>query len=288
METRANYTAVGAFVVALITGFVLFLLWMSKVNFSESAHYYDIYFEGAVTGLRENEDVRYHGIAIGTVEEISIDPNRIDRARVRISIEQPELIREGLYASLEARGLTGFSYIQLNGGGAKNPPIVVKPGEVYPVIPSRSSGLQRVVAEAPMILERLYELLGHMNEMLDAPTRHNFRATVHNLAIVSGRLAEGEGALHTTLISVKGAMDKLGSLADGAGGVLQNVEEQANEVGHFLRTNQTLWQTNLRQMAMTLHEVGQAANTLSRVLMQVEQGPGALWGQGTEKGVAVQ
>lgn len=273
---------------ALITGFVLFLLWMSKVNFSESAHYYDIYFEGAVTGLRENEDVRYHGIAIGTVEEISIDPNRIDRARVRISIEQPELIREGLYASLEARGLTGFSYIQLNGGGAKNPPIVVKPGEVYPVIPSRSSGLQRVVAEAPMILERLYELLGHMNEMLDAPTRHNFRATVHNLAIVSGRLAEGEGALHTTLISVKGAMDKLGSLADGAGGVLQNVEEQANEVGHFLRTNQTLWQTNLRQMAMTLHEVGQAANTLSRVLMQVEQGPGALWGQGTEKGVAVQ
>lgn len=288
METRANYTAVGGFVLVIITGLVLFLLWMSKVNFGDASHYYDIYFDGAVTGLRENEDVRYHGIAIGAVEEITIDPDRMDRARVRISVDEPELIREGVYASIEARGLTGFAYIQLNGGSKNKPSLQAKKGEPYPVIPSRSSGLQRVVAEAPMILERLYEVLGHIDEMLDEPTREHVRKTLAHVATISGKLAEGEGSLDATMISLRRTLDKISSLTGSAEGAVQGMGESATQLGHFLRDSQDLWQANLRQLSATLYEMGQAANAILHLVNELEHSPGQFLGKSTDKGVDVQ
>ena len=51
METKANYVAVGAFVVACIVGLVVSIMWLAGTQYSQEYAYYQTNFKGSVTGL---------------------------------------------------------------------------------------------------------------------------------------------------------------------------------------------------------------------------------------------
>ena len=51
METKANYVAVGAFVLACAVGLVVTILWLAGVQYSQEYAYYQANFKGPVTGL---------------------------------------------------------------------------------------------------------------------------------------------------------------------------------------------------------------------------------------------
>ncbi|HUJ02894.1 MAG TPA: hypothetical protein VLW75_04595, partial [Rhizomicrobium sp.] len=65
METNANYVAVGAFVMVLILGLVVSLLWVTGAQYSQEFTYYQTYFTGPVTGLGDGTKVKYNGIDVG-------------------------------------------------------------------------------------------------------------------------------------------------------------------------------------------------------------------------------
>jgi phospholipid/cholesterol/gamma-HCH transport system substrate-binding protein len=44
METRANYVAVGAFVLACVIGLVVTILWLAGVLYSQEYAYFQTYF----------------------------------------------------------------------------------------------------------------------------------------------------------------------------------------------------------------------------------------------------
>ena len=58
METNANYVAVGAFVMVLILGLVVALLWLAGAQYSQEFVYYQTYFTGPVTGLGDGTAVQ--------------------------------------------------------------------------------------------------------------------------------------------------------------------------------------------------------------------------------------
>ncbi|HKW54755.1 MAG TPA: MlaD family protein, partial [Stellaceae bacterium] len=156
METRANYVAVGAFVLLLLAGAVVALLWLARGQFNRESTYYDIYFSGSVTGLAQGSAVRYNGIQIGRVVEIRIDPQNTSQVRATIEVDQAAaVIKSDVVASLEVQGLTGAAFIEITGGSQGAPPLQRREGERYPVIASRPSGLQQVVTSAPEALARL-------------------------------------------------------------------------------------------------------------------------------------
>jgi phospholipid/cholesterol/gamma-HCH transport system substrate-binding protein len=85
METKANYVAVGAFVLACVLGLVVALLWLAGAQYSAEFAYYRTYFSGAVTGLGDGTAVRYNGINVGHVSKLTFDPN--DPSRVIVDME---------------------------------------------------------------------------------------------------------------------------------------------------------------------------------------------------------
>ena len=46
METKANYVAVGAFVLACVIGLVVTILWLAGVQYSQEYAYYQAYSKG--------------------------------------------------------------------------------------------------------------------------------------------------------------------------------------------------------------------------------------------------
>src|ERR1700741_5396583 len=90
METKANYVAVGAFVLACVIGLVVTILWLAGAQYSQEYSYYQTFFKGPVTGLGKGTITRYNGIEVGRVTDLVFDPNAPQRVLVTMQV-QPNL-----------------------------------------------------------------------------------------------------------------------------------------------------------------------------------------------------
>ncbi len=209
METRANYIAVGAFVLIMVIGIFAVVLWIARVEFGRERAFYDIYFTGSVTGLAPGSEVRYNGIRVGRVEEIRIDPQNLQQVRVTIELDQTALIKTDAVASIEVQGLTGTAYIEISGGSQKAPVLEAQAGQRYPVIASRQSGLQRVFASAPEVLTRLGELADKLSAILDERNRAAIAETLDNVRRVTAVAAAHAGDLDQAMSETAASMHEL-------------------------------------------------------------------------------
>src|ERR1700739_2111824 len=94
METKANYVAVGAVVLACVIGLVGTILLVAGAQYSQEYSFYQTFFKGPVTGLGKGTIPRYNGIEVGRITDLVFDPN--DPQSVIITLQvQPNLnIRE--------------------------------------------------------------------------------------------------------------------------------------------------------------------------------------------------
>jgi phospholipid/cholesterol/gamma-HCH transport system substrate-binding protein len=245
METRAPYVVVGGFVVVLVAGLVVAVLWFAQVQYREQLSYYDIYFTGSVTGLTPGSTVRYNGIPVGRVGEIKLDPVDPNQVRVTVELQGGTAIKSDTVAALELQGLAGGAFVNLTGGTREAPPLSRQPGERYPVIASRPSGLQQVVTSAPEALARLIQLADQLGEVLSASNREALSATLQNLRRVTDAAANhsseidsaiADGAqtlrgLRTTLDTANAILDGLKGLIAPQGG-MQETLRSVNDTSH--------------------------------------------------------
>lgn len=181
METRASYTLVGAFVLALVAALFIFVVWLAKIQFDRAAQPYYIYFSGTVTGLVEGSPVRYRGVAVGTVTDIRIDPDNVERVRVTVEVPEETPIKEDAIASLEPVGVTGGVYVEI-AGGSQGAPLLRGVADGVPVIPSRASSIAEVLEQAPRLIENLIKISNNLNAFLGEENQRSFAATLSNLA----------------------------------------------------------------------------------------------------------
>jgi phospholipid/cholesterol/gamma-HCH transport system substrate-binding protein len=236
METRANYVAVGAFVLTSILVLVISLMWLAGAQYSHEYTYYRTYFRGAVTGLGKGTAVRYNGIDVGRVADLQFDPNDPQVVVVTLQVQPGLGIRTDSVSSIEPQGLTGGSYVEISGGTKDQPQLTPAPGEKIAVIKAAPSALQQLTRGAPELLaklnlvaERLATLLSDGNQKHVANTLANLDKTTAALAAHSGQIetiladvSVASRGLPGTVAHADQAMTKISRLADDADSVVNN------------------------------------------------------------------
>jgi phospholipid/cholesterol/gamma-HCH transport system substrate-binding protein len=191
-----------------------------------------------VTGLSVGAAVRYSGVQIGRVDEITIDPRNIERVRVTIQTDRPDIIREDAVATLELQGITGYAFVQIVGGTKDSPVLYLKEGERHPVIASVPSRLEKVFSNAPELLDRaiviadrLTDVLSDKNRTAIAETLENLRTTTAALGGTGGQidgiLVEGAATmkeLRKTLVTVNNLVDQVDRTLTAKGGVTDKLD----------------------------------------------------------------
>ena len=150
MNTKLNYILVGLFVLGLSGVMIAGVLWLAAGGSGRAYDEYVVYMRESVSGLSRDSTVKYHGVGVGTVREITLDPQNPERVRLLLHIDQGTPVREDTTASLEVQGLTGLAYVNLDGGSQTSPPLRASEGEDFPVIislPSIWGRLDRAVGE---------------------------------------------------------------------------------------------------------------------------------------------
>ncbi|HSR72541.1 MAG TPA: MlaD family protein [Kiloniellales bacterium] len=286
METRANYLMVGAFVLALVAGALVFVVWLAEFQFERELARYDIHYRGSITGLQEGSPVRFRGVRVGEVVEIGIDPEDPEQVRITVEVDRSTPIRADTVATLEIEGLTGGLYVLLSGASAEAPPLVAEAGQPRPVIPSQSSSLQQVLEGAPELVQKVNLLLTQANDLINAENRAHFAnalAQVDDLTgALAGRTDEIDALLKDASLTMKNLREASGTLETMAGklsedsgrlveradSALASIDTMAETVGTSVGATATDARALLADLSDTANRLGAAAGQLEAMLSE--------------------
>ena len=292
METKANYVLIGAFTLGVVAFLLLFALWAARWSSQQAWDFYDVIFNEAVTGLSEGGTVQYNGIAVGTVEDLSLMPNDPRKVVARIRVEADTPVRVDTRAKLSITGLTGTTFIQLTGGSPGAAPLVNTPGREVPVIPTEPSALQNIAQTADRIVARVDEILSEENVAHVTATLENLEAVTGALAlqrqdlselVVSARASAQE--LEATLRATRGAVEgidrelvsELPRLVDKLDTALVQLEQASTNANALIAENRApiaeFTQGGLQQVGPTLVELRTLIRDLRRVTNRLDGNP---------------
>lgn len=184
MEREANYTAVGAFVLLVVTMAGLFVYWYTGSSEKRSYTRYEVYFDGTVSGLDVGGSVRFLGVDIGRVVRIRIDSRANNRVQVVVDVDSTTPVSDKTVAQLSLQGVTGLLYIDLQqqlNPDAAHAALVTAPSERYPVIRSLPSDFDVFLASLPEVTVRASELVNRLNKLFSDENIEGLSRLVANL-----------------------------------------------------------------------------------------------------------
>jgi phospholipid/cholesterol/gamma-HCH transport system substrate-binding protein len=234
METKANYVAVGGFVLASVLGLVVALLWLAGAQYSAEFAYYRTYFSGAVTGLGNGTIVRYNGINVGHVSKLTFDPADPKRVIVDLQIDPALQIHSDSVASIASEGFTGGSYVEIDGGTAGTPVLEPKMFGDYPVIQSKQSTLQALEQSAPQILEKVNKIADRLNRVLSDQNIKSLSDTLTNIKVTTDVFNRRSGDMDKMLHNLATGTDQLNVDLVDLHGVMGNANGTLGKVNHLL------------------------------------------------------
>lgn len=280
METKANYTAVGAFVLGFTIFMIAFLVWISGFSFSERTKSLDIVFT-RVSGLKEGSPVRYQGLHVGTVKSIKIDPNHPKQILVNVSIEEDVPIKKDVIASVELQGITGTSLIQLSGGSDQVPDIRFGKKET-PQIIGRTSSIDKVLDGAPGALSELTTLTSDLRDVVSEENRETFRDILYNVKELTDALnTEGKegGTLASEIVTTIKKLHK----------AIDEIEGAAKEIRLTFSENRESFKAftgaGLTTLTKFLTEAKETLAAFKRVSEALERSPVRFLHNDPDKGV---
>jgi len=154
METDRQYFIEGLFVIGLAIAAAFFFVWLQSSGRSDDL-LYRIHFTESVSGLALGDPVKFHGVDVGTVKAMTLDPADSRKVQVEVNLRKEAPVKTDTRASLKLKGITGVVFIELNGGAPNAQTLMaVTPAGQIPEIPSERSSLTTLLDSLPKILEK--------------------------------------------------------------------------------------------------------------------------------------
>jgi phospholipid/cholesterol/gamma-HCH transport system substrate-binding protein len=231
METKANYVAVGAFVLACVIGLVVTILWLAGVQYSQEYAYYQAYFKGPVTGLGKGTLTRYNGIEVGRITNLEFDPSDPQRVIVTMQVQPNLNIRDDSVASIDSQGLTGGSYVEISGGTANAPLLVAQGDQRYPVIKTKQSTFAQLEQSAPEVVAKLNIATSRLNDLLNDNNRRAIAHVLANLDETTQVIARRSADIDATIANANKAMANLNQASQDIRPALENIDLTVQKYG---------------------------------------------------------
>lgn len=285
METQVNYVRVGLFVIGGFFAMIFFIFWLNKVGFADSTNTYSIYFKGSISGLKVGSTVEYRGVPIGRVSEIKIASNDVEKILVRVKIQQSAVIKEDMVASLETQGLTGISYVQINGGTTNSKTLHEVAKKNIPVIPSKSSLYEEVSATIPDMLKKMDGLISDLRSVFSEENKKAFSKAMKNIEEMTTYFKPNNGKdKDTFILELTKAISDLDK-------TLIEIQTMSKEFTIILKDNRSglreFTTTGLNSFTRFMAEGRESLAAIRRVSESLERSPSRFFYNDPKQGVPV-
>lgn len=220
MENKAHALIAGIFTLVLLTAAVLIGLWLNRDRVERVP--YQLATKLSVPGLNPQAAVRYRGLDVGRVDEITFDPKVPGQILVHISVKPDTPITRSTYGTLGYQGVTGIAYVQLDDDGT-NPVRVPSTAKQIARIEMRPSLLDNLQSKGMAILVQTEELAKRFNTLLDPANQKAMLAAFDNVSRAATEIEAIPKQLKPTL-------DKLPKLTAEAQLTLASIQKLSKDV----------------------------------------------------------
>lgn len=266
MEPDSRYPLIGALVLALAIAAAAVFAWYSGDHGRDVRNYVIAFDRQSVDGLQVGSQVNTRGVQIGRVERFTIDPGKINRVKVLVSVASDTPVGENTTAVVSRNFLTGLARIDLQTPADPGAALIDAPdGETHPVIAEGTSEMDQVVESANRLALSGEEALTNLNRLMTDENQRAFSealAATRDLMVgLNGRLA----SLDQSLASVNGAASafartnqRLGALIDDSRGTMVELRGLASS-----------GRGALDETRVAVVEYGRLAQTLEREAREI-------------------
>ncbi|MCB1159047.1 MAG: MCE family protein [Leptospiraceae bacterium] len=220
MGKKTNYYKVGLFVISGLSLVTLLIIMLGARNLFQKKLQIETYFDESIQGLDVGSHVKYRGVTIGSIKDITfvqdeynLDPKsenypqgryilvkitlkdvfNVEKvSSARLSLEK--MIEAGLRIKINPQGLTGTSYLELDYVDQKtNPSLQIswKPNSIY--IPSTQSTIKKIGASIDGLVQKIdranvEKMLEHIDKLVVSLTTAVDSVKVNHLSQDAGSL----------------------------------------------------------------------------------------------------
>ncbi len=274
METKANYVAVGAFVLACVIGLVVTIMWLAGAQYSQEYAYYQAYFKGPVTGLGQGTVTRYNGIEVGRITNLEFDPNDPQRVIVTLQVRPNLNIREDSVASIDSQGITGASFVEISGGTKDAPLLVAKEGQPYPVIHTKQSSFAQLAQTAPEVVAKLNVAASRINDLLNDDNRRAIANVLANLDETTQVIARRSADIDASIANANQAMANLSEASNSLRPTLEQVDLTIRKYGKVADSADAfITGDGLAQVSYLVGEMRRLVGNLDQLSNQLNREP---------------
>jgi phospholipid/cholesterol/gamma-HCH transport system substrate-binding protein len=251
MENKAHALIAGLFTLALLVAAILVALWFNRDSTERVP--YQLATQMSVPGLNPQAAVRYRGLDVGRVREISFDPKVPGQILIHISVDRATPVTKSTYGTLGYQGVTGIAYVHLDDDGSNPVPLPTSDDQVAR-IEMRPSFLDNLENKGLAILTQAEELTKRFNTLLAPANQKAMLATFDNVSRAAAELESIPKQLKPTL-------DRLPKLTADAQSALTSIAKLSKDV-NALTTQLQAADGPLTKMSDAADRVGSAADTI--------------------------
>lgn len=257
MESKVNYTAVGIFVLILSIALIAFAFWLGKYNDEEhNYHRYRLYITESVSGLTPEAAVKFHGVDVGKVESIQINPRNSEEVELVLKINKSTPIKTDSSAVLKFYGITGLAFIEIM-GGSKNASLLETDEDNYATIPSSPSLFQRLDESLSNVASKLSTTLDHADRIFSDRNVDNLAASLEHLRSLTQQVDDYQN-------DIKALLAQTSALESNATISLESMRQ----AGVSVKTTSDNFNTFVQTKASTTLESLEATSKQSHSLIQ--------------------
>jgi phospholipid/cholesterol/gamma-HCH transport system substrate-binding protein len=207
MASKAQKIRLGVFLIFSISLLIVsFVIIAGNKLMQKRDIYYITYSDVSVIGLQTGSAVKFYGINIGQVDDITIEKDDINKITVKISVKEGTPIKEDMVATLVSIGITGLKQIELTGG--TNEADFFVPGDT---ITAGISYFDDITGKAEQIAEK-FELL--LNNLISITAYDNQLKVKNILYQAENLLEENRQPLLNTFTNIDSATLSLAELVN--------------------------------------------------------------------------
>ena len=170
MENRSHALMTGFFTIALLIAAVLAGIWFNRDRVERVP--YEIATTESIPGLNPQAAVRYRGLEVGKVDDISFNPAMPGQIVIRLAVDPEAPVTKTTFATLGYQGVTGIAFIQLDDDKTGSP-LLQSDKDHVAAIPLRQGFLDQLEKRGEVILKKTEEITARIDDLLSPKTRRS-------------------------------------------------------------------------------------------------------------------
>ncbi len=263
MESKLNYTVVGLFVVLLLAGLVMAILWLSGHNTKQQYQLYRVFMTESVSGLSTDSSVKYLGVDVGTVAHIGLNSENSQQVELLLKIDQNVPIKTDTVATLKFFGITGLAFIELMGTDNYSPLLSADLDNI-PIIASSPSTIVRAEEALSTIANKTTKVLDRLDQLMNDDNLQNI-STLLDESII---LVKDLRALQQHFVAfLEQGIEAGNSVEQAIGKVGLAAESIDNMADDFSKNGKVMEQ----QLTVTMQQITAASQSVDSLATNIKQ-----------------